>query len=87
MTNHNVFVIYNCKKRKNVLITSSARKAKSELRTGIKIEVWNESGIIETIYARYPKKMNRYISLQKEYIAKKQLNAELKNKRRKSNEP
>ena len=76
MTNHNVFVIYNCKKRKNVLITSSARKAKSELRTGIK-----------TIYARYPKKMNRYIGLQKEYIAKKQLNAELKNKRRKSNEP
>ena len=43
----NVFVVYDCKKRKNVLITQSARKANKSLRVGIKIEVWNENGFVE----------------------------------------
>lgn len=80
----NMFAVYDCKKRKNILITPSARKAKYELHTGIKIEVWTDNVYIETIYARTSRNMNKYISLQKQYIGKKQAKAEQRNKRRKN---
>lgn len=80
----NIFVIYDCKKRKNILITPSARKAKNELHTGIKIEVWCDNIYVETIYARASNNLSKYISLQKQYIGKKQAKAEQRNKRRRN---
>ena len=79
----NTFVVYNCKKRKNILITQSARKAKYQLCTGIKIEVWSGNELIETIYARKSNSMNKYITMQKQHIREKQTKAEEKNQRRK----
>lgn len=83
MAKYNTFVVYDCKKRKNLLVTSSARKAKGELHTGIKIEVWNENIHIETIYLKTMRGLDKYVSKEKQYIAKKQTKAELRNKRRK----
>ena len=83
MAKYNTFVVYNCKGRKNLLVTSSARKARGELHVGIKIEVWNENTFKEKIYFRTRKNLDKYIREEREYIAKKQATAELKNKRRK----
>ncbi len=86
MANYNTFVVYDCKKRINLLVTSSARKAKCELKTGIKIEVWNENNLIDVIYSREVNRFNKkYVSIEKQYIANKQSKAELRNKRRKRN--
>jgi len=84
MANYNTFVVYDCKSRKNKLITSSARKARNELCIGVKVEVWNDNNHTETIYSRSKKNLERYISLEKQYIAAKQEKANLKNQRRKS---
>ena len=82
MAKYNTFVVYNCKRRKNLLVTSSARKAKGELHVGIKIEVWNENVFIEKIYFRTRQNLNKYIREEKRYIAMKQAKAEQRNKRR-----
>ena len=84
MAKYNTFVVYDCKKRKNVLVTSSARKAKRELHTGVKVEVWSENTLVEIIYAKFLKSIDKYVSLEKQYIANKQAEAELRNKRRKN---
>ena len=81
----NIFVVYDCKKRKSILVTSSARKAKAMLNKGIKIEVWSESKFVEKIYFRTIRNMDKYTSLEKQYIKIKQANAERKNQRRKTN--
>lgn len=81
MMRPDIFMVYDCKKREPILITQSARKAKHELRTGIKIEVWNNDKHIETIYARMSRNIDKYVSLQKQYIGKKQVEAEQRNKR------
>lgn len=86
MARYNTFLVYDCKKRKNLLITSSARKAKNKLCVGTKIEVWNDNSCIEVIYAKDIKNLGKYINLEKEYIGSKQSAAELKNKRRKNYE-
>lgn len=39
MAKYNTFVVYNCKKRHIILVTSSARKAKQDLCVGVKVEV------------------------------------------------
>ena len=83
MAKYNTFVVYDCKRRKNLLVTSSARKAKGELHVGIKVEVWNENVHMETVYARTMRGLDKYIQEEKQYIAKKQAKAELRNKRRK----
>ena len=82
----NTFVIYDCDKRRNLLITQSARKAKEMISVGTKAEVWNDDALIETIYVKNLGKINKYIEMQKEYIAKKQMYAERKNKRRRKYE-
>lgn len=84
MAKYNTFVVCSCEKRKILLVTSSARKAKNELYAGIKIEVWNENTFIEKIYFRTRKNLNKYINEEKQYIAMKQAKAEQRNKRRKS---
>ena len=82
MAKYNTFVVYDCKGRKNLLVTSSARKARAELHVGIKIEVWNENAFIEKIYFKTRRNLERYISEEKQYIAMKQAKAEKRNKRR-----
>ena len=82
MANYNTFVVYNCKKRHVILVTSSARKAKQDLCVGVKVEVWNENSHIETIYSKKAKDFDKYIVLEKQYIAKKQANAERRNEQK-----
>ncbi len=76
MANYNTFVVIDCKKRKLILVTSSARKANKYLRTGIKIEIWNNNEKLETLYESTKKKeiypLQPYIDMEKQYIAKKQ---------------
>lgn len=84
MAKYNTFVVYDCRGRKNLLVTSSARKAKSMLSVGIKIEVWNENTFVECIYSKTKERINKYINEEKKYIANKQARAEQRNKRRKS---
>jgi hypothetical protein len=82
MAKYNTFVVYDCKKRKNILITSSARKARGELHKGMKIEVWNENNRVETIYSKNFKRITDYVSEEKEYIRNKQIRAEERNRQR-----
>lgn len=87
MANYNTFLVIDCKARRPLLVTSSARKANAYLRTGIRIEVWNENFLLETIYESDKKKekhpLGPYIRLEKDHIRKKQMKAEERNKRRK----
>lgn len=86
MANYNTFLVVDCKTRNPVLVTSSARKANEWLRTGYRIEVWNENTIVEKIRQSDRRKeanpMQPYISAEREYIRQKQAKAEAKNKRR-----
>ena len=87
MANYNTFLVVDCKTRKPVLVTSSARKANAWLKTGYRIEVWNENTIVEKIRQADRRKeaepMKPYIDAEKEYIRQKQAKAETRNKRRK----
>ena len=87
MANYNTFVVFDYKKRKNILVTSSAVKANKFFKKGTKIEVWNENELIEVIYfARYNYSKDyiwRYILEEKKYIAEKQRKAEKRNKKKK----
>ena len=86
MANYNTFVVVNCKTRKTVVTTSSARKAYKELQKGIRIEVWNDNVLIERIYEGDKKReknpMKPYIDKEREYIRKKQERATQRNTRR-----
>ena len=86
MANYNTFVVVDCKSRKSVLITSSARKANRELRTGFRVEVWNGNSCVETIYERDKKReqhpLGPYIERERDYIREKQKRAEARNQRR-----
>ena len=86
MANYNTFVVVDCKSRKSILITSSARKANNLLSTGFRVEVWNNHSLIETVYERDRKRegspLAPYIEREREYIREKQQRAEARNKRR-----
>ena len=71
---YNTFVVIDCKRRCNIEVTSSARKAHSMLRTGTRIEVWNCNGLVETIHAteKEARPMQPYINAEREYIGNKQ---------------
>ena len=81
-TCYNTFVVMDCKKRKPILVTSSARKAHSLLRTGTRIDVWNCNGLVETIRSNEREKMpmQPYINAEREYIGNKQKRREHLNK-------
>ena len=72
MAVYNTFVVVDCKKRKPILVTSSARKASTLLKSGIRIEVWNENKKVETLYECLKKRegnpMIPYITLEREYM-------------------
>lgn len=86
MAKYNTFLVVDCKTRKPLLTTSSARKANRLLTTGVRVEVWNDNKKVETIYDADRKNetnpLSPYIALEKEYIRKKQAKAEERNKLR-----
>ena len=82
MAKYNTFAVIGCKRNNNILITSSARKAKGELWKGRRVEVWNENAKVRTIHARQSGWMDIYIATEKEYISMKQLAAEVRNLKR-----
>jgi hypothetical protein len=87
MANYNTFVAVDCKTRRPILTTSSARKVRAELRTGVRIEVWNNNAIVERIYEADKRKekdpLAPYVEAEREYIRKKQAKAEARNRARK----
>ena len=82
MANYNTFSVVDCKTRKTILTTSSARKANLELKTGTKIEVWNSNALVDTIYQRNREKIRPFIQAEKDYIREKQAQANERNKKR-----
>lgn len=83
MANYNTFNLVNTKSQKTLLTTSSARKCKKEFIKGYRIDVWNGNKLIEVIYNRNIEDINKYVRLEKEYIARKQKLATERNRRRK----
>lgn len=80
MAKYNTFVVQHTKGGKAVLVTSSARKAKTLLRPGVRVEVWRENTKIETVYTKTIKSMDKYTAAEKAYIKQKQTAAEHRNK-------
>ena len=80
MAKYNTFLVVQSKSGKVVLVTSSARKAESELQKGRRVEVWCENEKVETITTR-KNTLLKYIKLEKEYIRNKQKAAEERNRR------
>ncbi len=87
MANYNTFLVVDCNTRKPLLTTSSARKARKELRTGVRVEVWNNNTLVERIYEADKRKeadpLAPYVEAEREYIRQKQAKAEARNRRRK----
>ena len=79
----NTFVVVDCKQRKIVLATPSARKAKSVLRKGLKAEIWIDNIYFDTVYSKQMDKFKPFTLQEKQYIERKQKKAEERNKRRK----
>ena len=82
MANYNTFIVVDCKSRKSILTTSSARKSASLLQTGNRIDVWNDNAKVLTVYAKDRLLIKPYIEAEKEYIRQKQARAEERNKRK-----
>lgn len=76
MADYNTFVIVDCKSRKNVLVTSSAKKAYTQLKPGFRVDVWNQNSISTCIYARNRHRMNVYLDAERLYHQQKQANRE-----------
>ena len=49
---------------------------------GDRIDVWNGNVLVDIIYARNFDQINKYVKLEREHIAKKQKQAEERNRRR-----
>lgn len=86
MAKYNTFVVQETKSGKAVLVTSSARKAKRLLSPGLRVEVWSENQIQETVHTRTSSRLDKYTALERDYIRKKQAKAEARNKARRANE-
>ena len=82
MAKYYTFAVIDYKKSCNVLVTSSARKAKKILKSGLKTEIWNENSLIDVVYTRTKEKLNEYVQNEKDYIKARQKRAEERNKRR-----
>lgn len=83
MANYNTFGLIDTKTRKILLITSSARKCKKAFVKGCRIEVWNGNTLAKTIYNKNLSEIDKYIKVEKQYIAERQRKAEMRNKKRK----
>lgn len=76
MADYNTFAVVDCKRRKNVLITSSAKKASSMLKTGFRVEVWNNNTLKCSIYAKNCREMASYLEAERLYHREKQAKRE-----------
>lgn len=83
MATYNTFLILSTK-GKPLLVTSSARKARNQLKPGVRVEVWNDNRKVDTIYARTEYRLNYYVEMEREYIRAKQEAAERRNRQRKT---
>lgn len=83
MAKYNTFALIDTKKKKVLMITSSARKSKRAFVKGHRIEVWSANALSEVIYNKNLADIDKYIKSEKEFIASKQKRAEERNKRRK----
>lgn len=81
MANYNTFLIVECKHQKTLLVTSSARLASKFLKKGVRVDVWNCNKLTDTIYASTSDALYAYINEEREYIRKKQAEAEKRNKK------
>lgn len=77
---YNTFVIADCKTGRCILVTSSARKARTELCKGKRVEVWNSNEKVEVIYDRIKHELQPYIEAERDYLREKQNSAEQRNK-------
>lgn len=82
MAAYNTFVVCACKTGKPVLVTSSARKARGELRVGLRVEVWNENRKVRSITWKGREQIAIHIQDEKDYIGRKQMIAETHNRMR-----
>ena len=84
MAAYNTFVVQKTNNGQAVLVTSSARKAKQALTIGFRLEVWSANAKQETIYTRTAKKLDKYVTAERDYIRTKQAKAEARNKARRA---
>ena len=86
MSSPNTFVVVDCKSRKVIFVTASARKAGAILQKGFRVEVWNNGTKLETLYSHSQEEgrhsISSYIQMEREYIGRKQARAEQRNRRR-----
>lgn len=83
MASYNTFLVLTTKGQP-LLVTSSARKARQQLRTGVRVEVWSANAKTETVYHRTRSLLDKYVAAEREYIRAKQEAAERRNKRRRT---
>lgn len=81
MAKYNTFLVLTTKGRP-LLVTSSARKARQQLQTGVRVEVWSANTKAETIYHRTRRTLDKYVAAEREYIRNKQAAAERRNQKR-----
>ena len=67
-----------------MLVTSSARKVKSLLSPGVRVEVWSENRKTETIYTKTRALLDKYVDAERQYIREKQAKAEKRNQARRA---
>lgn len=79
---YNTFVVVDCRNRKNIAVTQSARKAAEYLEKGRRIEVWNSCCLVDKLYSYDSLSMGTYIEIEREYIGEKQKRHEQRNQRR-----
>ena len=84
MAKYNIFIAQQTKNGKTIIVTSSARKVKLLLVPGVRVEVWCENKKVETIYTKTASELNKYVSLERQYIREKQAKAEKRNKLRRA---
>lgn len=84
MANYNTFIAQETKGGKTMLVTSSARKVKSVLTPGIRVEVWSDNKKTEIVYTKTQALLDKYIEAERQYIREKQAKAEHRNKLRRA---
>lgn len=82
MATYNTFLVVDCRSRRPLLVTSSARKAVRALETGRRVEVWNDNALVRTVYAKTRNDMREYTEIEREYIRAKQERATAARQRR-----
>ena len=84
MANYNTFIAQDTKGGKTMLVTSSARKVKSLLHPGVRVEVWSANQKTETIYTKTRALLDKYVEAERAYIREKQAKAEKRNQARRA---